>query len=185
MRFLGVVGAAVLAVACGGGSKPKPGTTASGPEPTCVAVADKVKKLARKADETVDRLREVFVERCERDGWSAEFKSCVMATETLDKPKRCKELLGGLQREALDRGIQDAEFGSETSACHEYVRVVKKLKNCPGYTKEMVDQSVQSAEYYLEEYMRADNEETRKYTLQSCEDMLRSFQYTISSCNGP
>ncbi len=185
MRFPGVVGAAVVAVACGGGSKPTKGTPAPGPEATCVAVADKVKTLVRKNDESVNRLREVFVERCERDGWSAEFKSCVMGTEALDKPKRCKELLSGLQREALDRGIQDAELGNADNACHEYVRVVKKLGSCPGYTKEMVEQSIQSAEYYVQEYERADTKEARKYALQSCEDMLRSFEYTLSSCNGP
>lgn len=185
MRFPGVVGAAVVAVACGGGSATKPGTPASGPDATCVAVADKVKTLVRKRDEAVDRLREVFVERCERDGWSAEFKACVMATEALDKPKRCKELLSGLQREALDRGIQDAQFGTADTACHEYVRSVKKLADCTGYTKEMVDGQVQSAEYYVQEYERADTREARQYALQTCEDMLRNMQYTLQTCNGP
>jgi hypothetical protein len=185
MRVPGVVGAAVLAVACGGGSKPEPGSPASGPAPTCVAVANHVGKLVRKRDESRDRLRVAFLERCERDGWSDGFKTCVVETESLDKPKRCKELLSSLQREALDRGIQDAEFGSADTACHEYVRVVKKLGSCPNYTKDMVEQYVQTAEYHVQEYDRADTKEARQYALQSCEDMLRRFQYTLSSCNGP
>jgi hypothetical protein len=185
MRLLGVVGVAVLAVACGGSSSTQTGAKPSGAVPTCTAVANHVKTLVRKKDDAGDRLVVAFLERCERDGWSEGFKRCVVETESLDKPKRCKDMLSGLQREALDRGIQDAEFGDKDSACHEYVRAVKKLGTCPGYTKDMVEQSVQSAQYYVQEYERAETKEARQYALQSCEDMLRGTQYTLSSCNGP
>jgi hypothetical protein len=91
-------------------------------------------------------------------------------------------MLSGLQREALDRGIQDAEYGSSRNSCHDYVRVAKRLGNCSTYTPDVVDQYVRMAEEYLNDYERADNRESRDSYLETCEQSVRMIEDMISGC---
>jgi hypothetical protein len=104
--------------------------------PTCGAAADHVRSLLGPDRARAVKIGEVFGRRCEADAWSAEARSCVVATTSLRTPRHCKALLTGEQRAALDRALEVIAATPSTAwtppACNDYRTALATLTDCPA-----------------------------------------------------
>ncbi len=99
----------VVLVAC---SKPKAHEKPQPQVSACARVADHLVGLMSAATkhppEATDPLRRVIGERCEKDAWSAETTSCLLAIENLSDGDRCQKLMTEVQVEAFHRDTEAA-----------------------------------------------------------------------------
>ncbi len=104
--------------------------------PSCQAAADHVRSLLGPERARAVQVGEAFATRCHRDGWSAEARSCVVATTSLASPRGCKALLSDDQRGALDRdlaGIAATPTSTATPpSCADYRAEIASLSACPA-----------------------------------------------------
>jgi hypothetical protein len=114
--------------------------------PTCTAAAEHVRELLGSAGERSIRIRDVFAARCDADAWSAEVRTCVVATDSLRSPRHCKAKLTREQRSALDHELTaiDASAAPRLPAtCHEYRALIDRLGACraiPQATRAALEQ---------------------------------------------
>lgn len=97
-------------VAC---SSPAPKSPAP-PAPTkCPRVADHLLSLmspmAQEPTETLDKMRMIFDERCQKDAWSAAAQECFLAASSLAAAaEKCESLLTPEQTQSFGASIQSA-----------------------------------------------------------------------------
>ena len=107
---------------------------AAPPPPTCTAAAEHVRTLIQPTSTRANKIRDVFLERCGVDGWSAEVRECVVATRSLNNPQHCKAKLTVDQRAALDRELSAPPVANVAiqipPACRDYQVLIEKLGSC-------------------------------------------------------
>lgn len=114
--------------------------------PTCTAAAEHVRELLGSAGERSIRIRDVFAARCDADAWSADVRTCLVATTSLRNPRHCKAKLTGEQRSALDRELAAADAATAPrlpATCQEYRALVGRLGTCraiPPATRATLEQ---------------------------------------------
>jgi hypothetical protein len=107
---------------------------ASPPPPSCADAAAQVHALLTPRPRATP-TRDAFARRCQADGWSAEVRSCVVATRSLRHPRRCKARLTTEQRAALDRELAMIDATVEApamQACTDYGALIERLDTCRG-----------------------------------------------------
>lgn len=104
--------------------------------PTCAVAADHVRSLLGPDSPRAARVHDVFVVRCENDGWDIDARQCVVATTSLRNPRHCKTMLTGPQRTALDRELAAVAATPVAlrvpQVCREYRAMIEKLDTCTG-----------------------------------------------------
>ncbi len=102
--------------------------------PSCGAAADHVRSLLDPGAPRAALIRDTFATRCQRDGWSAEARTCVVATASLRRPRHCKALLSEDQRGELDRALASASATTARArfpaVCRQYGELLDKLGAC-------------------------------------------------------
>ncbi|MEP6860795.1 MAG: hypothetical protein ABJE66_09260 [Deltaproteobacteria bacterium] len=120
----------LVLAACGGSSKssestmPTGGTTATAPGgaaagsgPSCGEAADRTVDTLSKAHadappDMVKKIRDTLASHCEKDGWSAESRSCFAHMQTPDDGNKCEEGLSQAQKDSLNKEAVPEEGGS-------------------------------------------------------------------------
>ncbi|MEO8700800.1 MAG: hypothetical protein ABI867_12195 [Kofleriaceae bacterium] len=121
----GLVG---LLVACSS-KQPAPRAGAT----TCIQVGDHVLALFAQKDQRTLDIRTVFVERCEKEAWNAEVRSCIVGTKSFKDPRGCKTKLTAEQRMVLDANLAAAEERARDrppAECVAYEQMMVRVEAC-------------------------------------------------------
>lgn len=86
--------------------------------------------LLGSVSERARKTRDVVATRCQRDGWAAEPRACMVATTSLRQPRGCKAKLTADQRAAFDRDLAALETRRPPAACNDYREMIEKLSGC-------------------------------------------------------
>ena len=100
----------VLVVACGGAAapapapSPKPDPIPQTDAPSCKQVGEHLATLAER-DPAQDeaKVAKPLRDRCDRDAWSADARSCFATAQSPAELDGCRQLLTASQRDALAR----------------------------------------------------------------------------------
>jgi hypothetical protein len=168
-----------LLVACAchfGGAPPPP--------PSCADAAEQVQALLAPRPRAAP-TRDAFARRCLADGWSAEVRSCVVATRSLRHPRRCKAKLTASQRTALDRELALIDAATQApalQACSDYGALVERLASCRGIAPAARAALEQGYREITEQVVRARN---RSPALEAqCRSMLDSLRLAAAPLCG-
>jgi hypothetical protein len=111
--------------------------------PTCDAMADHVQTLFEPADDFAKSVRGAFAERCTKDAWSDEMRSCVGTTKSLLEPQNCKQKLSPEQQTKLETELKKAEEREAKkilpAVCSRYEQVVAQVVACDKLPQDVRD----------------------------------------------
>lgn len=177
----------VLLVACGGSPKspPKP---VEKPAPACTAVADHMLVLIEPKDAHARKIRETFALHCEQDKWSAEARTCVVETTSLDEPRGCKQKLAPPQREALERDLAalERERVKAPTSCERYKHRIEQLMTCEKLPQASRDALKQGYDAMSQGWENVESlpEEARKALDDGCKQGTEALESAVKDLCG-